>query len=179
MDSAKSHFVRFYLFFDTSNLAKEDMKLLVLLMTLWLQCPIKNPVTGDYVSLEEVIKMRSEDTLSMMNNIGYKGTMFNPGSHSHLIMFFVEAKAEKYMEAIALLKQSLFNVEFTEERAKTVMIQLLNSIPSEKLSAAKIVNSLSDNLYFNNKSAIYHASFLRQQKYLAAALENLRVNPGN
>jgi hypothetical protein len=66
-------------------LSKDDMKYLVLLMTLWLQCPLKNAETGDYISLEDVIKMRSEDTLSMMNNIGYKGAMFNPGSHSHLV----------------------------------------------------------------------------------------------
>ena len=45
-------------------------------------------------------------------------------------MFFVEATEDKYMEAIMLLKQSLFDVEFTEERAKTVISQLLNSIPS-------------------------------------------------
>ena len=104
--------------------------------------------------------------------------MFNPGSHSHLIMFFAEATADKYLEAISLLKQSLFNVEFTEERAKTVISQLLNSIPSEKLSASKIVNSLSDNMFFNDRSNIYHASFLRQHKYLTASLEALRVNPG-
>jgi Zn-dependent M16 (insulinase) family peptidase len=78
-------------------------------------------------------------------------------------MFFVEATEDKYIEAITLLKESLFNVEFTEERAKTVISQLLNSIPSEKLSASKIVGSLSDNIYFNDHSIIYHASFLRQQ----------------
>ena len=93
-------------------------------------------------------------------------------------MFFVEATEDKYIEAITLLRQSLFDVEFTEERAKTVISQLLNSIPSEKLSAAKIVGSLSDNIFFNNKSIIHHASFLRQQKYLIGALESLRVNPG-
>jgi hypothetical protein len=54
----------------------------------------------------------------------------------------------------------------------------LNSIPSEKLSAAKIVNSLSDNIFFGDDSIIHTASFLRQQKYLIQALESLRVNPG-
>jgi Zn-dependent M16 (insulinase) family peptidase len=93
-------------------------------------------------------------------------------------MFFVEATADKYLEAITLLKHSLFNVEFTEERAKTVISQLLNSIPSEKLSASKIVNTLSDSIFFSNKSSIHHASFLRQQKYLTSALEELKVNPG-
>ena len=77
--------MRFYLFFDTSHLSEEDMKYLVILMTLWLQCPLKNSETGEYISLENVIKIRSENTLSMMNNIGYKGSMFNPGSHSHLV----------------------------------------------------------------------------------------------
>ena len=98
--------------------------------------------------------------------------MFNPGSHSHLIMFFAEATADKYMEAISLLKQSLFNVEFTEERAKTVISQLLNSIPSEKLSASKIVNSLSDNMFFNDRSNIYHASFLRKFKCVKEEVES-------
>jgi hypothetical protein len=41
-------------------------------------------------------------------------------------MFFVEATEDKYLEAITLLKHSLFHVEFTEERAKTVISQLVN-----------------------------------------------------
>ena len=72
VDDAKSHFVRFYFFFDTLKLSQDELKHLVLLMTLWLQCPLKHGETGDYISLEEVIRIRSRDTLSMMNNIGYK-----------------------------------------------------------------------------------------------------------
>ena len=57
-------------------------------------------------------------------------TRLTAAAFSPQIMFFVEATEDKYMEAIMLLKQSLFDVEFTEERAKTVISQLLNSIPS-------------------------------------------------
>ena len=45
--------------------------------------------------------------------MGYKGSTFSPGSHAHMIMFYCEAKMEKYEEAIALMKEALFDVEFT------------------------------------------------------------------
>ena len=61
-------------------------------------------------------------------------------------MFNVEAAVEKYSDAISILRDTLFNVEFTEERVRTVISQLLNGIPGDKLSAATVVKSLSDNM---------------------------------
>jgi hypothetical protein len=45
------------------------------------------------------------------------------------MMFSFEAHLNKFEEAMKLFKETLHMVEFTEERARTVIIQLLNSIP--------------------------------------------------
>jgi Zn-dependent M16 (insulinase) family peptidase len=92
-------------------------------------------------------------------------------------MFNVEATIEKYSEAIHILRDTLFNVDFTEERVRTVISQLLNGIPGDKLSAATVVKTLADNMYFNDKNNIHFSSFLRQQKFLNASLQSLKDDP--
>ncbi len=73
---------------------------------------------------------------------------------------------ENYVQAVDLLKEALFDVEFTTDKARTIMSQLLNSIPRAKLSASKMNNALFDNIYFTNQTNIHVASVLRQQKFL-------------
>jgi Zn-dependent M16 (insulinase) family peptidase len=71
------------------------------------------------------------------------------------IFFNLESSVEKYAEAVEILRETLFNVEFTEERVRSLISQLLNGIPGEKLSASTVVKSLADNLYFNDKGSIF------------------------
>jgi Zn-dependent M16 (insulinase) family peptidase len=41
------------------------------------------------------------------------------------LFFNLEAAVEKYSEAVNILKETLFNVEFTEERVRSIISQLL------------------------------------------------------
>jgi len=125
----KSHFVRFNLFLDTSKLDCKDLFYLTLLTELWLQCPIRHNNTGILESLDDVVARRSKSILSMSNSIGFDGSTFKPGSYSHLVHFSGEASIGKYFEAVEILKEALFEVEFTEDRIRTTIVQLLNSIP--------------------------------------------------
>ena len=45
------------------------------------------------------------------------------------MMFSFEAHLNKFEESMKLFRVTLHMVEFTEERARTVILQLLNSIP--------------------------------------------------
>ena len=45
---------------------------------------------------KSALSNRSRSTLSFYNDLGYKGSIFTPGSQSHLMMFYAEAKIEKY-----------------------------------------------------------------------------------
>jgi len=47
------------------------------------------------------------------------------------MMFSFEAHLDKFEESMRLFKETLHMVEFTEERARTVILQLLNSIPGK------------------------------------------------
>jgi Zn-dependent M16 (insulinase) family peptidase len=92
-------------------------------------------------------------------------------------MFYLEATVEKYLEAVASMRDILFHVEFTEERVRTVISQLLNGIPGDKLSASVVVKSLADNMFFKKNNNVHFSSFLRQQKFLNASLNSLKVDP--
>ena len=147
-----------------SDIPTEDKIYAVLLTQLWLESPLRNGST--ITSLDDVLQLRSQEALSFYNDLGYKGSTFIPGSQSHLQMFYVEAKMEKYESVITLLKEALHNVEFTISRAKSIVSQLLNRIPAKKQTASTVVNALYDNIYFNNKTFIHPSSFLRQATFL-------------
>ena len=77
-----------------------------------------------------------------------------------------------------MLKQTLTNVEFTVDRANSIISQLLNGIPSMKNSASSVVNALFDNIYFDDNSFLHHASFLRQRAFLEQIKRLLETSPG-
>jgi hypothetical protein len=80
-----SQFVRLHFFLDTSKLPSTDTPYLVLLTELWLQSPLKDPVTGNIGTLQELVAKRSKNLVSIKNTLGYDGTKFNPGSYSNLV----------------------------------------------------------------------------------------------
>ena len=86
-----------------SSLSQEDKMYAVLLTQLWLESPLRNG--SRIISLEQVLQSRSKDALSFYNDLGYKGSTYNPGSQSHLQVFHVESNMNKYVEGIAAAAQ--------------------------------------------------------------------------
>ncbi len=175
LDDLNSDFIRYYTFFDLSELSQEERPYLVLLTETWLET--SQIVGGETMSHADVLKRRAETALSFYNDLGFKGSTFVPGSQSEMIMFYGETLFEKYEAGIEMLKDSLFNVVFTADRVKSLCSQLLNIIPGAKLKANSVVDVLSDNLYFNKESVIHHTSFLRQKKFLDTVMEQLEKDP--
>ena len=177
-DDVNSQFVRIYLFIDTSNIPYEDRLYLVLLTELWMISPIRNQTSNQIEPYESVLQRRSNIALSLYNDLGYKGSTFSPGSHSDLMMFFAEAELANYEKTIGLLREAIFNVEFSLEKARILISQLLNGIPSMKLSASSMNSALFDNLFFGKKNNnIYFTSVLRQQQFLEKISNQLQDNP--
>lgn len=163
------------MFLNLSDFTQEERPWLVLLTETWLQTSIE--VDGKEMTLAEVTKQRSKDALTFYNDLGYKGSTFTPGSQSENMMFYCECMLEKYEQSVNLLKTALFNVKFTLERTQTILSMLLNSLPNAKINASAIAKVMSDNMYFNNKTIIYYASFLRQNKFLIQVQKQLESNP--
>ena len=136
------------MFIDASGIAVEDQMYLSLLSNLWLQSPLKK-ADGTKVSFEEVTKQREKTALSFSNYIG--------GSQSQFIRFIARMKVDNYQEVIQLFQDALYDVDFTNERAKTRIARVLNSIPHAKQDAGSIVGAVYDNIYFNNQT--YLATF--------------------
>ena len=176
LDDVNSQFVRFYAFLDTSDIPIEDKQYLVTLTELWLVSPLM--VNGSIEPYESVLQRRSKVVLSFYNDLGYKGSTFSPGSYSDLIMFFGEAEISNYDNLVQIFKEALFDIEYNLEKAKSLISQALNGLPAMKLSLSSMNSALFDNLYFNEKSTIYHSSALRQQKFLTKLADELKDNPG-
>ena len=72
---------RYYLFLDLGSVSQSDRPYLVLLNELWLQSPmvVKG---GKRLELADVIRRRSEEVLTMYNDLGFKGSTFGPGAQA-------------------------------------------------------------------------------------------------
>lgn len=168
IDDIDSEFVRIYMFIDTSDIDVEDQMYLSLLSNLWLQCPLKTS-DGKEISFEEVTKQREKDALSFYNYIG--------GSQSQFVRFVARLKLDKYEDVVKLFQDALFDVNFTNERAKTRIARVLNSIPAAKQDAGSIVGAVYDNIYFNNQTYLHASSFLRQKQFLEKVKQELDTKP--
>ena len=80
-----------------------------------------------------VVRAQGFNSLVTVSDIGYKGGIFTPGSQSHLMMFYAEARDENYLDVVEMMKNALLNVEFSADRAKSKLSQLLNRIPGLKV----------------------------------------------
>jgi len=94
-DDVHSQFIRFYVFLDTKHLSEELKPYLTLVVSSWLQCPIKKD-DGTIIPLADVLRIRAENTVTFQNKLGYKGKTFFPGGQSDLIMFYMEADLNSY-----------------------------------------------------------------------------------
>ncbi len=78
------------MFLDLSKIQSSDRPYVVLLTESWLQSPLRLD-DGTFVTLDELVRRKSEDVLTMYNDLGYKGSTFTPGGQSENIMFYVES----------------------------------------------------------------------------------------
>jgi hypothetical protein len=92
-------------------------------------------------------------------------------------VFFAETLMDNYEAGLSLVNDTLYRVKFTGERTQALVSQLLQALPALKQKASTVVDTISDEIYFNNVTNVHHASFLRQQKFLQGVLEKLKTNP--
>ena len=59
----------------------------------------------------------------------------------------------------------------------TTAANLLNNIPSLKLSATDVLRVLHDGLYFDSNNNIHHANFVKQKKVLENIIDSIRTDP--
>ena len=76
-----------------------------------------------------------------------------------------------------LFQDALYYVDFTNERAKTLISRFLNSIQDTKQNPHSIVREVHNNIYFNNQTFHHAASFLRQKQFLDKAKNKIDNKP--
>ena len=78
-------------------------------------------------------------------------------------------------EAVEYLSDVINFPHFTGVRVNTTVTNLLNGIPSLKLSATDVLRVLHDGIYFSKDSNIHHCNFVRQTRLLEELLETLKT----
>ena len=175
VEDVNSNFVQIYIFMDTTVLNRRQRKFLPLLLDLWLVSPLKkdNVVTP----IEAVVKRRTKTLLHIDNGLGFSGSTFSPGAYGDAVIIEAQAEIAKFPAAIDYIGDALNFPLLSGKKVNTTTANILNNIPSLKLSSTDVLRSLSDALYFNSSSNIHHASFLRQKVFLEQVLDDMRTDP--
>jgi len=174
IEDVNSNFVEFYIFLNTEVLTIRQKMLLPLLLDLWLQSPIKK--NGVLTDIEKVVKRRTKTLLHIDNSLGFSGSTFSPGAYGDALIIEAQAERKKFADAINFLKDAINYPHLTTVKVNTTAANILNNIPSLRLSATDVLRSLHDGLYFSNKSNIHHTSFLRQKTFLDKLLEEIKTD---
>merc|ERR1719350_332061 len=171
-ENANSNFVQFYIFLNTQTLSTRQKMLLPLLLDLWLVSPIKK--NGVVTDIEQVVKRRTKTLLHIDNSLGFSGSTFSPGAYGDALIIEAQAERKKFAKVINFLSDAINYPHLTTLKVNTTAANILNNIPSLRLSATDVLRSLHDGLYFSNQSNIHHTSFLRQKAFLDGLLEEIK-----
>jgi hypothetical protein len=174
IENVNSNFIQFYIFLNTQTLGVRQKMLLPLLLDLWLVSPIKK--NGVTTNIEKVVKRRTKTLLHIDNSLGFSGSTFSPGAYGDALIIEAQAERKKFAQAINFLHDAINYPHLTTVKVNTTAANILNNIPSLKLSATDVLRSLHDGLYFSSDSNIHHSSFLRQKTSLEGILEEIKTD---
>jgi len=177
VDDVNSNFVQIDIFLDTTVLTRRQRKFLPLLLDLWLASPIMKD--GREVPIEAVVKRRTKTLLHIDNSLGFSGSTFSPGAYGDALIIEAQAELTKMADAIKFLHDAINYPHLTVKKVNTTAVNILNNIPSLRLSATDVLRSLSDGIYFNQDSNIHHTSILRQKKFLDEVMAQIKTDPNS
>jgi len=170
-----SNFVQMYLFISTEKLNPREKDLLPILLDVWMSSPqIKN---GKVIDIETVIKRQTKTLLYTDYFLGLSGSTFSPGAYADTIIIEAQCEMKKFDEAIKFISDVINYPHFTDVKVNTTAANLLNNIPSLKLSATDVLRVLHDGIYFNSNNNIHHTNFVRQTKVLEDVIDSIKAEP--
>ena len=159
VEDVNSSFVQLYIFFNTESLTVRQKELLPLLLDMWLNSPVMK--NGTLQDIETIVKRRTKTLLYVSSGLGFSGSTFSPGAFSDTVIVEAQFERRKLVAAVDYLSDVLNYPHFTGLKVNTTVTNLLNGIPSLKLSATDVLRVLHDGIYFSNESNIHHCNFVR------------------
>ena len=133
-------------------------------------------IDGQEIPFEAVVKRRTKTLLHIDNTLGFSGSTFSPGAYGDALIIEAQAELSKLADAIEFLHDAINYPHLTKKKVNTTAVNILNNIPSLKLSATDVLRSLSDGIYFNRNSNIHQTSILRQKQFLDGILEEIKTD---
>ena len=142
-----------------ASTSRWKLQLLPLVLDMWLDSPVMRD--GTLQDIETIVKRRTKTLLYIDNGLGFSGSTFSPGAFSDTVIVEVQFERRKLVPAVSYLSDVLNYPHFTGLKVNTTVTNLLNGIPSLKLSATDVLRVLHDGIYFSNESNINHCNFVR------------------
>ena len=104
------------------------------------------------------------------------GSTFSPGAYSDSIIIEAQCERSKLKEAVDFMSDIINYPHFTGVKVNTTAANLLNNIPSLKLSATDVLRVLHDGVYFEQDTNIHYSNFIRQKRVLENVMKRLKDN---
>ncbi|XP_028410939.1 uncharacterized protein C05D11.1-like [Dendronephthya gigantea] len=175
LDHISSLFIEITVLLDTSVLPDDLKDYLSLYIAVILESPVLR--NGVVISHEDIVAQLTQDTLDYGTSLGLNGRRFSPGKFPQLAVLRFKIETEKYSVAIELLRDLLYNVQFTVERIKVVAKKMIKEVTQMKRQGRTIVNALIKDNTFSSESPYRSCNFIHQQQFLNKILKEVKNNP--
>ena len=161
-NDVKSKFFQINILLDTRVLNRRQKMFLPLLRQLWLTSPVMK--NDQEITVDKMVKRRTKTLLNLDMTLGLSGSAFSPVPFQDALIIKAQAEISKLTEAVAYLWDAINYPHLTSKKVNSTVTNLLNKIPSLKLSASDVLGYLFDSLYFSKDSNVYLTSILRQEQ---------------
>ncbi|CAB4004421.1 uncharacterized protein C05D11.1-like [Paramuricea clavata] len=175
LDHISSLFIELTVLLDTSVLPEHLKDYLSLYIAVILESPVLR--NGVLVSHEEIVAQLTQDTLDHDTSLGLNGRRFRPGKFPQLAVLKFKIEMEKYTVAIELLRDLLYNTQFTVERINVVAKKMIKEVTQMKRAGRNVVTALIKDNTFSSQSPYRFCNFIHQQQFLNKILKEAKSNP--
>eukprot|EP01087_Luapelamoeba_hula_P007015 TRINITY_DN1709_c0_g1_i3.p1 TRINITY_DN1709_c0_g1~~TRINITY_DN1709_c0_g1_i3.p1 ORF type:complete len:882 (+),score=155.82 TRINITY_DN1709_c0_g1_i3:330-2975(+) len=174
LDNVPSVFVELTAYIDTEAVPDRLRPYIELYNKILFEIPVRKD-DGQVIGHEEVVKQLVADTVGYSSTIGFGGGSFACGTFAQLIQVHLKTEVSKYKRGIELLKDLLWNTQFTKDRVEINVQKLLNEVPSVKRRGMEMVFADSRLFSFDSAHSNHPVSNLvRQQVFLTDVLKRLQ-----
>eukprot|EP01080_Neovahlkampfia_damariscottae_P009196 gene9196-1282_t len=158
-------FVEINVYLDTTEVSDKLRKYLRLLFDCIFEMPIKKK--NENLSHEKVTKILSENTIDYDSTIGLNSEDFDYDVFPQLINVKVEIEPSKFSKGLEILKDTLWNTQFTKDRIQLAIDQILNEVPECKTDPGVLPGAALKHLNFDPKKSNHNAcNFHNQDKFI-------------
>lgn len=170
VDDLKTNFVTFRVLMNSSDVVPPELRLyLPLFCNLLTESSINRD--GQLIPYEDIVTQLAADTIQTGASVGVQGQF------EQIVLLGMKVEVSKYHKGINWLKEILYDVQFLEDRVKTVSKRMVNDLALAKRKGNRVVSDLMRSLNYDPNSNGYNMGTFRQVNFLNRLLSKLDTSP--